>query len=120
VAGDAIADAVTLTDSLIVIGGGLSGAGDLFMGQLVEEMNTAFTEMSGSALSRLEIIAYNLEDDKSLESFCKNTSLQVEVPFSHARVDYDPVKKAGVGLSRLGTSRAVAIGAYTYALNELS
>ena len=35
-------------------------------------------------------------------------------------VDYDPVKKIGVGITRLGTSRAVAVGAYAYALNELS
>jgi glucokinase len=120
VAGDALANAVTLTDSLIVIGGGLSGAGQLFMPQLVDEMNEAFTEISGSSLPRLEISAYNLEDENGLMEFCKNTSSSVKVPFSKTMVSYDPVKKIGVGLSRLGTSRAVAIGAYTYALNELS
>jgi glucokinase len=35
-------------------------------------------------------------------------------------IDYDPIKRIGVGISRLGTSEAVAIGAYSYALNELS
>jgi glucokinase len=90
------------------------------MNKLVYEMNAAFTEIGGSSLSRLEINAYNLEDEKSFEDFCRNTTSTVQVPFSKQMVDYDPVKKIGVGLSRLGTSRAVAIGAYTFALNELS
>lgn len=120
VAGDTLANAVTLTDSLIVIGGGLSGAAPLFMPKLVDEMNAAFTGLSGDRLSRLEIDAFNLEDEKGFAGFCKNTSTKIRVPFSDRELDYDPVKKIGVGLSRLGTSRAVAIGAYTYALNELS
>ncbi|MDT8393045.1 MAG: ROK family protein [Bacteroidales bacterium] len=120
VAGDTLANAVTLTDSLIVIGGGLSGAAAVFMPKLVEEMNTAFTGLNGDKLSRLEIEAFNLEDEKGFAGFGKNTSTRVSVPFSDREVGYDPVKKIGVGLSRLGTSHAVAIGAYTYALNELS
>ncbi|HPV55575.1 MAG TPA: ROK family protein, partial [Tenuifilaceae bacterium] len=34
-------------------------------------------------------------------------------------VDYDPLKRFGVGLSRLGTSHAVAVGAYAFALKKL-
>ena len=32
---------------------------------------------------------------------------------------YDPLERVGVGLSRLGTSRAVALGAYAFALTAL-
>jgi glucokinase len=32
---------------------------------------------------------------------------------------YDPLQRVGVGLSRLGTSQAVAIGAYALALSTL-
>ncbi|HSG67799.1 MAG TPA: ROK family protein [Bacteroidales bacterium] len=120
VAGDTIANSVTLTDSLVVIGGGLAGAWPLFMERLVGEMNRSFEVMEGSLLPRLEISAYNLEDQKDLGEFVKNTSIKVKVPFTALTADYDPVKKVGVGISRLGTSRAVAIGAYAYALNELS
>ena len=35
------------------------------------------------------------------------------------RVVYDPHKRTGVGLSRLGTSHAVALGAYAFALRAL-
>jgi len=118
--GNALADAVTLTDSLIVIGGGLSGAWPLFMPQLIREMNASFTELSGDKLPRLEISAFNLMEEKGFKDFATDTSTMIKVPFSKNEVSYDPVKKIGVGISKLGTSRAVAIGAYTYALNELS
>jgi glucokinase len=32
---------------------------------------------------------------------------------------YDPLQRTAVGISRLGTSEAVAIGAYAYALHQL-
>ena len=120
VTGNALADAVTLTDSLIVIGGGLAGAWPLFMSRLVHEMNASFTEISGSKLPRLEITAYNLMDENGFKDFSRNTSIQIDVPFSERRINYDPVKKIGVGISSLGTSQAVAVGAYAFALNELS
>ena len=120
VAGSSLADAVTLIDSLVVIGGGLSGAWPLFLQPLVDEMNNAFTELSGDELPRMEILSYNLEDNAAFSEFAADTSIQVRVPFTASTIPYDPIKKIGVGISRLGTSRAVAIGAYVYALNELS
>lgn len=120
VAGDALADAVTLTDSLVVIGGGLSGAWPLFLQQMVDEMNFAFKELSGDDLPRMEIFAYNLKNDDCSKDFYGDDSKQIQVPFSNRHVNYNPIKKIGVGVSKLGTSRAVAIGAYAFALNELS
>ena len=49
----------------------------------------------------------------------KGEAREVVVPGSGRKVAYDPLKRIGVGLSRLGTSRAVAIGAYAFALAEL-
>jgi glucokinase len=34
-------------------------------------------------------------------------------------VAYDPLKRIGIGLSRLGASKAIAVGAYAFALNSL-
>jgi glucokinase len=45
--------------------------------------------------------------------------MEIPVPFSSKKVQYDPIKKTGVGISRLGTSKAVSIGAYAYALQKL-
>jgi glucokinase len=43
----------------------------------------------------------------------------VLIPGSFRTIAYDPLKRTGVGVSRLGTSKAVAIGAYTFALHKL-
>jgi glucokinase len=42
----------------------------------------------------------------------------VKVPFPDKEVWYDPSKKIGVTATKLGTSSAVAIGAYAYAINK--
>jgi glucokinase len=117
-AGDALASAVTLIDGLVVIGGGLTGAADLFLPALLAEMRSSFETPSG-AIPRLEVRAFNLEDAGEREAFVKGQAREVVVPGYDRRVTYDPLKRIGVGLSRLGTSRAVALGAYAFALAEL-
>lgn len=118
-AGDAIANAVTLVDGLVVIGGGLSGAHPLFLSRLVQEMNTPFETVSGEPLPRMEINAFNLEDENDIQKFLKKTAIEIDVPYSDRKVMYDPEKKTGVGISVLGTSNAVNVGAYAYALHQL-
>jgi glucokinase len=118
-AADAIANAITLIDGLVVIGGGLSGAYPLFLPKLVDEMNYPFDTMSGKRLERMEIVAHNLEDEEDLASFLRSSSTEIPVPFTKRTIVFDPGKKTGVGISRLGTSKAVSIGAYAYALAKL-
>jgi glucokinase len=118
-AADAIANAITLLDGLVVIGGGLSGAYPIFLPKLVEEMNYPFDTMAGKPLERMEVVAYNLEDESGLASFLKSSSVEIPVPFTSGTVFFDPNKKIGAGISRLGTSKAVSIGAYAYALAKL-
>jgi glucokinase len=117
-AGDALASAITLIDGLVVVGGGLAGAADLFLPALVAEMRGTFETPSGP-IPRLEVRAFNLEDAGEREAFVKGEAREVAVPGSGRSVAYDPLKRIGVGLSRLGTSRAVAMGAYAFALAEL-
>jgi glucokinase len=117
-AGDALASAITLIDGVVVIGGGLTGAADLFLPALVAEMNSSYETPSG-LVPRLEAKAFNLEDPKERAAFVRGEAREVEVPGSGRRVAYDPLQRVGVGLSRLGTSQAVAIGAYAFALAEL-
>lgn len=119
VAGDAIANALTLVDGLVVVGGGLSGAGPLFLGALVAELNGTLEKSSGEKVPRLELSAFDLEDEDDRRRFLAGSPRAVRVPGSPRTVSYDPVKRTGVGLSRLGTSRAVSLGAYAWALKEL-
>ena len=119
-AADAIANALTLIDGLVVIGGGLSGAYPLFLPRLVEELNGHFDTLGGLPLERMEIKAYNLEDPvSSARDFYSSSSVEIPVPMNKKMVVYDPMKKTGIGISRLGTSGAVSIGAYVFALSRL-
>jgi glucokinase len=118
-AGDALANAITLVDGLIVLGGGLSGAHPLFIQHLVNEMNHKFETPGGGSLSRLEIRVFNLENEKELRKFVEGNKQEIKIPFSDKTISYDPLKRIGVGITRLGTSKATSIGAYAFALNQL-
>ena len=118
-AGESVADAINLADALVVIGGGLSGAYNLFLPALIEEMNKPLNKLDGEPLCRMESQAFNLEEAEQKVLFLKGQAKMVNIPGSYKSVAYDSLKRTGVGISRLGTSKAVAIGAYTFALHEL-
>lgn len=119
VIGDALANASTLVDGLVVIGGGLAGAGKLFMPAIVKEMNGVLKTLGGNPVPRMETKAFNLEDEWERALFLKGEAKQVKVPGTDKTVAYDPLKRIGIGLSRLGASKAIAVGAYAFALNSL-
>lgn len=116
---DVLANAITLIDGLIVIGGGLSGAWPMFMPKLIEKMNEPFTDFNGNELSRMEINAFNLMEPDAMIEFTEDKGTMIKVPFSDQEVWYDPHKNIGVAITKLGTSSAVAIGAYAYAIHQL-
>jgi glucokinase len=120
VAGDSFANAITLLDGLVVIGGGLSGAYPLFLEKLVDEMNHQFSTANDSPLDRMELRAFNLEDEQELEMFLTGNLKEITIPFSHKTIKYDAMKRIGAGISQLGTNKAVSIGAYAFALNQLT
>jgi glucokinase len=119
VAGDAMGNALTLIDGLAVIGGGVSGAWPLFLPSLVGELNGTYTGPDGNSYRRLASAAFNLEDPAQLEVFLKGQTRTIQVPGSNRPLEYDPLQRLGVGMSRLGTSEAVALGAYAFALGKL-
>lgn len=119
VAGDAMGNALTILDGLAVIGGGVSGAWPLFLPALVDELNSDFVGPTGNHFRRLAPKAFNLEDPAQLDTFLKGETKTVKVPGSEKAVAYDPLQRVGVGMSRLGTSEAVALGAYAFALKAL-
>ncbi|HHY85447.1 MAG TPA: ROK family protein [Verrucomicrobia bacterium] len=119
VAGDAMANALTLVDGLAVIGGGISGAAPLFLPALVDELNGTYIGPDGRPFRRLIPTAFNLEDPRERRRFVGGKVRKVRVPGTRRTVRYDADRRIGVGLSRLGTSRAIAIGAYAFALKAL-
>ncbi len=117
--GDALANAITLIDGLVIIGGGLSGAAELFLPALVREMSGTYTKPDGTKFPRLVAKTYNLEDPQQLEEFTSSAKKNIQIPGTKRSVVYDPEPRIGVGVTKIGTSKAVALGAYAYALYML-
>ncbi|MBC8321296.1 MAG: ROK family protein [Bacteroidetes bacterium] len=120
VLGQTLANAITLIDGLIVIGGGLSGAHSLFLPKAIEEMNGSFRKLNGETVQRLETFAYNFENPDCMRDFLQHDEVRIDVPYSNDNVSYSSIKKVGVGISRLGTSNAVAVGAFEFANKKIS
>ncbi|HEU4735288.1 MAG TPA: ROK family protein [Kofleriaceae bacterium] len=118
VAGDAIASALTVIDGLVVLGGGLSGAADLFRPALLEELNGTLESWSGPA-RRLPFEVLDLDDPGGLDALAGDEVRELAVPGTADRVAYAPHKRTGIGTTRLGTTAAIALGAYAFALGEL-
>ena len=119
VIGDAIGNALTLVDGLVVVGGGLSGAWDQFSPSLMDELRTPYVSPTGRTWMRTAARVFNLEDPMEMEFFVKGETRSIMVPDSPDTVEYDPLQRIGLGLSRLGTREAVALGAYVYAVDRL-
>jgi len=119
VVGDALGTALTLVDGLAVIGGGVAGASPLFLNAVVDELNGSYTGPDGKSFRRLATQAFNLEDPAQLEAFLQGEAREIAIPGTDRTLNYDPLARVGVGMSRLGTSEAVAVGAYAFALKKL-
>lgn len=115
---DIIANIATVVDGIVVLGGGLSGASKIFMPKVVELLNKEYPGLDGNKIPRMEISAYNLDDEQGRKDFASVTGKMIKVPFSDKEVWYDPSKKIGITATKLGTSSAVCIGAYAYAMNK--
>jgi glucokinase len=119
IAGDAMANALTLVDGLGVIGGGISAAWPLFLPALVAELNGSYSGLDGKRFRRLASSAFSLEDPEQMGKFLAGEVRTITVPGTRDKIVYDPLQRIGIGISRLGTSEAVAIGAYAFALHKL-
>ena len=119
IAGDAIAAAITLIDGMVVIGGGIAGAHRQFLPHIIDEMNSTYAAPNGERFRRLIPWAFNLEEPAQLDLFLSGETKELPVPRSSRKVKFDGLQRVGVGISRLGTSEATAIGAYAFALSRL-
>ena len=82
-------------------------------------MRASRRTLTGSVVPRLQMQVYNLENEDELNEFLKDELESTTIPGSDTVVHYREKKKTGVWVSRLGTSRAVSLGAYHYAVNRL-
>lgn len=119
VAGDAMATAVTLTDGLIVIGGGITAARKYLMPSLLAELRSKMKTIGGEELNRVQMKVYDLDDEAQFAEFARGEQRELKVYGSDRTVSYDPQKRIGVAISKMGASKAISVGAYTFALDQL-
>ncbi|MFI3262371.1 MAG: ROK family protein [Rikenellaceae bacterium] len=119
VAGDAIAQVITVVDGIVVIGGGLAGASKYIIPSLVKEMNAEIGTFKGASFPRQQMKSYDLTNEAERASFMENKSIMVKVPQSDKEVLYNKEKQVGVIVSSIGASKAIALGAYAYALAQI-
>ena len=91
IAGDAMATAVTLVDGLL----------------------------NGNELNRVQMKVYDLDDETEFREFAKGAQRPLKVYGTDRYVAYDPQKRIGVTISKLGASQAISVGAYAFALSQL-
>lgn len=119
VLGDVLANAATLLDCNVVIGGGLSNAYPLFAPAMMEQLNGKISTYNGQNINRLGVKAFDLENSEESKLFFQNEQKTITIPQTNKQVKYNYNKQIGIGRTHLGTSKAVAIGAYAYALNAI-
>lgn len=117
--GAAIANALNIVDGIVVIGGGLAGASKYILPAVVGELRSRLSTFGGDEFACTQMEVLNLTDSVDCERFVVSTEQLMPVHGSDESVAFDLGKRTGITVSTLGTSRAIALGAYAYALNEL-
>jgi len=117
--GDVIANLVCLSDGLVVMGGGIAGADRLFMPAIMEELGRDFDFRKHDPIPRLIQKAFNLNEEAGQKGLCEITGKFIDLPGTDQQVYYDEQSKIAIGTSRIGTTRAISLGAYAFALNQL-
>ena len=119
IAGDAMATTITLIDGLIVIGGGITGARKWIMPSLLKELRGKMHTITGEELNRVQMKVYDLDNEDEFKEFAKGDQRALKVYGTDRYVAYDPQKRIGVMISKLGASNAISVGAYAFALSQL-
>ena len=119
ITGNAIATAVTITDGLVVIGGGVAGAKHWIMPALLEELRSSIHTLGGEEVGLMQMKVFDLEDPEEFKTFAKGEIKKIKVYGEDEYVDYDCMKRTGIAFSKLGTNKAVSVGAYAFALSQL-
>lgn len=117
--GFTIAESLNIVDGIVVIGGGISKAYKYILPALVDEMNGNRFMVDNTSFPRLQMKAYNLKDQAHLAEFLSETSKLVSISGTSEFAKYNMEKKICVDVTSIGTSKAVSLGAYNFALNQL-
>lgn len=119
VAGDVLASAMTLTDSLVVLGGGITGAMQYIKPGLLGVLRSSLETAQGEPVNRIQARVFDLDDELEFAKFVIGDPKSIRVPGTEKEVIYDSMKRTGIIVSKLGAPKAISAGAYSYALSYL-
>lgn len=117
--GEALATIITLFDGIVVLGGGVSGAFDLFAPAMFEQLESNYRLHNGGSLHRLVPRVFNLEDSVGKTRLLDGQQKELNIPKTNKTISYDPFLRTGVGVSKNSTSKMIGLGAYAFAINKL-
>lgn len=118
--GVAISNVITLVDGIVVLGGGLSAAWELFAPAMFDEVNSRIEDHKGERMNRLSFKVFNLEDPEVFDQFAHGEIKRVAIPGTEDFIEYDALHRSGIGVSKMDISLATSLGAYAYALQQLN
>lgn len=119
IAGDAMAIAAQLIDGIIVVGGGITAAARWIMPSLMMELRSELATLGGDSVRRVQMEVFDLDDPVEFEKFAKGNAKKIAVRGTNLTVEYDDMKRIGVMLSKMGASKAISAGAYSFALSKI-
>jgi len=115
---ESLANAITLFDAPIVIGGGVSGAADLILPYVIKHLQSTI-EDQGKELPRCLAKIINMDNQEDLQLFLNKEVEELQIPFSNEKITFTKEKYIPIGITKLGASNAISVGAYRLALNYL-
>jgi glucokinase len=117
--GDTVANILTFTDGIAVIGGGITGASDLYMPAVMEELNYKFQPSNAEELPRLVQKVFNLDNEEERSNFFRDYSKTLSIPGTDKTISYDPLPRLAIATSKIGASESISLGAYAFALQQI-
>lgn len=117
--GDTVANVLTFIDGIAVIGGGITGASDLYMPAVMEELNFKYHPSNVDEMPRLVQKVFNLDNAQDREEFFRDYSRSIPIPGTGRSISYDPLPRLAVATSSRGANESIALGAYAYALQQI-
>lgn len=119
IAGDSIANIISMIDGLIVLGGGLADAHKYFLSALLQQLNGTIQKADGTTIPRIPQKVYDLDNDASFARFALGDTHELKVPGTNRSVIYDKERRIGIAISSIGANIAIMRGAYAFALDRL-
>ena len=104
---------------MIAVGGGLTGAMKYILPSLLAEMRSTINTVAGDEIKRLPVRVFNLDDEGEFATFVVGDSRELPIPGTDRTIPYDPMKRTGVAVTKIGASKAISIGAYNFALSQI-